>query len=45
MITMTLCFKFPNESIAIMVIMACPSTVYFMDIIDCAIRKVHVFFK
>ena len=45
MIVVTVCFKFPNGSIEIVVIMAWPSTVYVMDIIHCAIRKVHGFFK
>jgi hypothetical protein len=33
MIVVTVCFKLPNGSIAIVVIMAWPSTVYVMDII------------
>jgi len=44
MISVTMCFKFPNGSIAIVVIMAWPYNVYDMDIIDCAIRDGHAFF-
>jgi hypothetical protein len=43
MIDVTVCFKFPNGSIAIVVIMAWPSIVYAMDIIDCTIRDGHGF--
>jgi hypothetical protein len=43
MIVVTVCFKLTNGNIAIMVIMAWPSTVYAMDIIDCAIRDGHGF--
>jgi hypothetical protein len=42
MITVTVCFNF-HGSIAIVMIMVWPSTVYAMNIIDCAIRDGHGF--
>jgi hypothetical protein len=44
MITMTVCFNC-HGSIAIVMIMVWSSTIYSMNIIDCAIRDGHVFLK
>jgi hypothetical protein len=43
MVVVTVCFKFLNGNIAIVVIMVWPSTIYALDIIDCAIRYGHGF--